>query len=243
MNVPVHDVTEFTMADMATCGSALRRLGESAGSMEEVAQRVVQYLYCRLSTGAAQERPFALVRLFKTHPYGMLPGDLQAFARRLVVGEPEASTKCLTLLATEGARPQWRSRKLSAGHQAIPLVSEEGVTRIPVIANLVSQFGLKASQVLNPDPGLLADLTETTFNVFHVPEALGSRYVPAQKEFVIPEGVESCLGFGGMLPCGDLFAVIMFARVPICSNMASMFKSLSLSVKTALLPFSAKVFA
>jgi hypothetical protein len=231
------------MADMVACSAALRRMGNGAHSMEEVSERIVEYLYEPLSGVLGRENPFALVRLFKTHPYGELDEELQSFARRLLGREPQPSTKCLTLLATAGAKPEWCSRTLSLGHQAIPLVSEEGFTRIPMIANLVHQFGLQLSQVLDPDPSLLAGLSRQAFNVFHVAEALGSPNIPAQREFVVPEGIRSCLGFGGTLPHGDLFAVIMFSRMPISANSASMFKSLSLSVRLALLPFESKVFA
>jgi hypothetical protein len=238
----MHDLTQFTMADMAICCSALRRMGHEAGSMEEAAERIVRYLYENLS-GAGMENPLALVRMFKTHAYGDLTGDLQAFASRLLGHDPEASMKCLTLLATIGDRPQWCSRHLSNGHKAIPLASEDGVRRIPMIAALIHQVGLEISQVLKPDPGMLADLSQKTFNVFHVPDATDSPNVPAKQEFVIPEGIRSCLGFGGMMPHGDLFAVILFTRVPIPHDTANLFKTLSLSVKTALLPFESTVFS
>ncbi len=237
------NLAQFSMADMAACSSALRRMGLGSKSMEEVSEKIVEYLCRQFSGGVNGENPFALVRLFKTHPYGDLDDDLQTFARGLLGREPQPSTKCLTLLATTGAKPEWCSRTLSAGHKAIPLASEEGVARIPMIANLVHQFGLEVSQVLNPDPGLLADLTQQSFNVFHVEEAVGSPNIPAQAEFIVPEGIRSCLGFGGVLPHGDLFAVIMFSRMSISRNTASMFKSLSLSVRIALLPFESKVFA
>ena len=240
--MPLHDITRFSMADMAICSSALRHSGQDASSMEQAAENIVEYLYTHLSDGLGGAESLALVRLFKTQPYGELEEDLQNFARRLLGHEPARSMKCLTLLATRGAKPEWCSRRLSLGHQAIPLVSEEGVARIPMIANLVQQFGLEISQVIEPDSGLLTDLLERTFNVFHVAEAVGSSNIPAQDEFVLPEGIRSCLGFGGVLPRGDLFAVIMFSRVPIPVETASMFKSLSLAVKLALMPFQSRVF-
>src|SRR4026207_2153784 len=115
----MHDLTQFTMADMAICCSALRRMGQEAGSMEEAAERIVRYLYENLS-GAGLKTPLALVRMFKTHAYGDLTEDLQAFAGRVLGRDPEASMKCLTMLATIGDRPQWCSRHLSNGHKAIP---------------------------------------------------------------------------------------------------------------------------
>jgi len=72
---------------------------------------------------------------------------------------------------------------------------------------------------------------------FHVEEAAGSSYVPAQEAFVLPFGVRSVLGFGGMLPSGDLFATIVFATVHIPPAVAKLFAPLSLNVKLCLLPF------
>ena len=70
-----------------------------------------------------------------------------------------------------------------------------------------------------------------------MPEAKGSPFVPAQEEFVIPFGIESVLGFGGVLPSKELFTVILFSKQKISRETAELFKSLALSLKLALLPF------
>jgi hypothetical protein len=74
--------------------------------------------------------------------------------------------------------------------------------------------------------------------VFHVENALGSPYIPAQQEFVIRFGIRSVLGFGGMLATGELFAVILFATVHVSSGAADRFKSLALDVKSAFSRFN-----
>jgi hypothetical protein len=79
---------------------------------------------------------------------------------------------------------------------------------------------------------------QTSFNVFHVPEAVGSPYIPAQEQFVTRFGVKSALGFGGMLPSGNLFAVIMFSKAPISRDTADMFKPLALNIKMVALSFT-----
>jgi len=86
------------------------------------------------------------------------------------------------------------------------------------------------------------DMAQTTYNVFYLPEAAGNKYVPAQEDFVIPFGVSSVLGFGGILPSGNLFVIIMFSRVPISPRTAEMFRTLALSVKIAVLPVADKPF-
>ena len=238
-----YDVTDFTIREMSSCGKAMRALGEGAASMEETADRIVRYFYGSL-VDAKGERACALVRFYKTHSYRGLDSELQAFARTLLGGEPPSpDMKCLVLLATAGDRDAWNSRRNSRGHRAIPLPSEEAVQQAPMVSNLVTQLGIPLGMVIRPEPELLLDMEQRAYNVFYVPEALGSPYIPAQQEFVAPCGIRSVLGFGGLLPSGEMFAVIMFLKVPITREAAGLFKALSLSVKMAVLPFDRAVFS
>ncbi len=233
-----YDITNFTMRDMTECGMVLRKSGENAKSMEETANRIIRYFYDNLLDSQTGGRACALVRFFKTHKYGRLDDELQGFAGNML-GDIAASPnlRCLVLLATAGERPEWESIKTSTGHKAIPLPSEKAVQQIPMIKNLLQQLGISAGMVVNPDPGLLLDLEQRTYNIFYVPVASGSPHIPAQKEFVIPYGIKSALGFGGILPSGDIFAIIMFLKVHISKETAELFKTLSLNVKLAVLPF------
>lgn len=229
----------MTLKDMAQCGAALRRLDRGAGSMEEVASRIVRYFHDELRIGEGTARACLMARFYKTHPYGELDPELQSFATNVMKGEQlTPAVKCLTLLATAGDHPEWNSRHRSSGHRAIPLPSEQMLERLPMVARLVTQLGVAPHLLFEPDPGLILDLQQETFNVFHVPEALGSPYIPAQDEFVIPFGVRSAIGFGGVLPTGDLFAVILFTSIPCSRATADLFKPLALSAKMAVLPFS-----
>ena len=238
-----YDLTDFTIREMSECGKAMRALGEGAASMEKTAGRIIRHFYDGL-VDAEGERACALVRFYKTHPYRGLDSELQGFAGALLGGDPPSpDMKCLVLLATAGDRDQWNSRKSSRGHMAIPLPSEEAVQQAPMVSNLVTQLGIPLGMVIRPEPELLLDLEQRTYNVFHVQEALGSPYIPAQREFVAPCGIRSVLGFGGLLPSGEMFAVIMFFKVPVSKETAALFKALSLSVKMAVLPFDEAVFS
>jgi len=206
--------------------------------MEEAARRIVERLYETMLDGATGERAAALVRFFKTHPYGALAPEQREFADRLLAGQtPSAAMKCLTLLATRGSEPEWNDRRASRGHAAIPLPSEKIVGNAPMISQLIAQLGLDVSAILQPDPAMIVDLAQQTYNVFHVPEAKGSPYIPAQSDFVIPYGIRSVLGFGGMLPSGNLFATIMFTRTAVPRETADLFANIALAVKLAILPF------
>ena len=243
----MYDFMNFTKDDMFNCAIALRNSGSDAKSMEEAANRIVRALYENFVDRETGESACTLVRFFKTHPYAELPQGLQQAAREILKGDSiEPTTKCLTLLATAGDKPEWNSREGSSGHKAIPLVSEDFVKDIPMISRLIQQFGLEISTVLEPMPSLLIDSDRkihSTF-IFHVPEALGSRYIPAQTEFVIPYRVRSILGFGGLLPSGDLFVVIMFGKTWIPKDTATLFKWVSTCIWIAVTAFDRKaVFA
>jgi hypothetical protein len=242
-NRATYDLTNFTIREMSECGKAMRTMGKGSASMEETAGRIVRHFYDGL-VNAEGERASALVRFYKTHPFCDLDSELQGFARAGMGGEsPSPDMKCLVLLATAGDKGEWNSRKSSQGHKAIPLPSEEAVHQVPMVSNLIAQLGISLGMIIKPEPELLLDLEQLTYNVFHVPEALGSPYIPAQQEFVAPCGIRSALGFGGLLPSGEMFAVIMFSKVPILREAANLFKALSLSVKMAILPFGRTVFS
>jgi hypothetical protein len=234
----MYDLAKFTLSDMTRCGIELRKLGAGASSMEVVAQRTVRFLYETLSSPETGEPNCALVRFFISRPYGELDAELQSFARSILGTTPSPHTKCLTLLATAGAVPAWNSRHASTGHKALPLTSEESIARSPMIAQLIRQFGVDAGAFVAPDPSFMVDAEQHNFNVFHVPEALGSPSIPAQKEFVEPFGVRSVLGFGGLLPTSELFAIIIFSKQPIPRSTADLFRPLALNAKVAILPFA-----
>ncbi len=235
-----YSLDRFRLSVMTRCGAALRALGSGARAMDEVAEEIVRHLYERLVDDRTGERATALVRFYKTHPYGALDQETRRFARAISGGSPlSPNVKCLTLLASAGERPEWNSRTASVGHRAIPLSSDHLVRDSPMIAHLIRQFGIDVSSLVEPGPDLMMDAEQHNYNVFYVPEAAGSPLIPAQDDFVIPFGIRSVLGFGGLLPTGELFAVILFSKAHVSREAAVLFRTLSLSVKLAVLPFSA----
>jgi PAS domain S-box-containing protein len=232
------DLTSFDLSAMIECGRRVRRLGESAASMEAAAGEIVRFFYDSLAGIGTGKRNCALVRCFKTHRFAQLPPDLAESARRQLI-HPDGvhpEMPCLTLLATAGDLPAWNDRSCSLHHAAIPLESATIVEQAPMIAALLEQMGLEIEAALAPSPELILDAEQHAFNVFYVPNAVGDPSVPAQESFVKRYDIRSVLGFGGLLPSGELFAVIMFSHVTIPHETAQMFRTISLGVKLALLP-------
>lgn len=239
------DLDNFALGDMLRCGSGLRQAAQGKATMEEAAGAIVRYFREECRDPVTGEQSCPLVRLYKTHPYDGLDPPLQAFAARLLGDtRPRPGMKCLTLLATAGAETGWNSRRASRRHRAIPLPSEQVVEQAPMIAQLIKQLGLDIAHVVSPDAQVVGELAGRTYNVFHVEEAPGSPYIPAQDDFVVPYRIRSVLGFGGLLRTGDLFAVILFSRAHIDREGADRFRNIALDVKSVLFHYGEdQVFA
>ena len=232
-----HELAQFGLSDMIECGRFIRSSTRGSGSMELSAQILVNFFYKAFRQTPAAQSDCALVRCFKTHLVRALPATLRAKAALSLEDRRRDQVRCLALLATAGDLPAWNEPSASSGHAVIPLGDAEAVSGAPMIAQLIRQLGLEVESVLAPDEELLLEADERTYGVFHVEEAAGSPFIPAQA-FVQEHGIRSVLGFGGLLPSGDLFAVILFTKVRITREVANLFRTLALSVKLVLLPFT-----
>ena len=239
----MHRLDHFSVDDLIACSAVFKDLGTAAASMEDAAQAIAAYLHEHLVD--ADDRPACpLVRIYKTHRLRDLDPQRQLFARALLGGEEaHHESRCLTLIGTAGDEPEWNDRRRSRGHQAIPLVSEEVVAKSPMIAGLIQQLGIDISTVVAPEEHMTITLHHRDYDLFFVPEAAGSPMVPAQEGFVEPYGIRSIVGCGGMLPSGDLFALILFSRLALTAETADLFRTLALSVKSTVVPFTFDVFA
>jgi hypothetical protein len=235
----MRDIARFDADDVRACSDVLRTLGNGARSMEDAAGRVARYLYDELGDGSA--RACTLVRVYKTHPYGKLPNDLREFAGDVLGDVPDDRVRCFTLLGTAGDEPAWNERQRSEGHQAIPLPSEQLVAQLPMVLQLITQLGLDVATIVQPDPAVTRELSQRTYDVFHIEEAQGSPHIPAQ-DFVERYAVRSALGFGGMLYTGDFYAVVLFSKATVSRDAAQMLKILALAVRVPLLAHLNRVF-
>ena len=207
--------------------------------MEGAAQRACRFLYEEL-LDLKSARACALVRCYKTHLYADLPPDLQQFASQQLPKDapPSPDLRCLTLLGTAGDELAWNDRRKSQGHQAVALPSVEAVSRAPMIAELIRAFGIDLHVAIAPTGDFVKDLEGKSYGVFHVRDARNSPHIPAQ-DFVMQHKVRSVLGFGGALKSGDLFAFILFAKVPIPPAAADRFRTIALHAKSSLFYYSA----
>jgi hypothetical protein len=237
------DLAKLTFSEMTLVAAKLRKVGRGAASMEVASQQVARFFYEEFVEHAGGHSAFVLARCFKTHPLGLLPPELQSIARKAAPNQSAGpDTQCLTLLGTYGDEPQWQSRRQSISRQVVPLVDEEALARLPMIDGFMAALGLERRFVVSPDPAALALREREGFGVFHVENALGSPWIPAQDAFVKPHGVASAVGFGFVTPPANLFEVILFSRQAISLATAQLFRTLALSLKLVYLPLGGRVF-
>lgn len=224
-------LSEFTLRDLISVGAGIRAVGAASMSLDDLCNGLVSYLH-HAFVGNEGEPACALTRLFITQRYADLPPELQELTEKMV-SDPIPSMKCLTLAASRGQRPEWNEIQSSSGHRTIPLPNQESVQKIPMIAQLMRGLGVDVVSLLESNSPLVVENQHT--GVFFVPQAHGSPFIPAQQHFVIPFGIQSVVGFGDVLPDGNMFAVICFSKVPISHNTAELLSHLSLSARVALL--------
>jgi hypothetical protein len=236
------DLSFFTLRELTTCGAALRGLGGARLSLEEVATGATEHLYNRFLNQVSGTRSIALARFFLAMPYKELDLELKALVRKkLQRKKPSPEMQCLSLLASTGDEAEWNSRFNSVHHRVLPLPDGAFLERYPMLRRLVELFEIPMGETAG-DLKSPVDPAGQGFKVFHVPEALGSPYIPDQDNFVVPYGIQSVLGFGSRLPTGKMFAVLLFSRDRIPTATAELFKPLALSLKIALLKSHGPIF-
>lgn len=221
-------------------GWMARRVAEGHGTLESAARALTRYFYDALEVDGPDGpdgpvRACALVRCYKTHPFGSLPAEMQRTALDLLGagGPPHPGMRCVALLASAGEKQTWNSRR-GAGHAAIPLRTTDDVARWPMIAQLAQEFGLDAAALVDPSSSVVPRPRRgRNYGVFHIEEALGSTVIPAQAGLVRCYGVRSVVAFGGALSTGDIFTIVLFSRVSVTRAVAEQFRALALHVKSA----------
>ncbi len=210
----------------------LAELGSSAATAEGLAIDSANFLFNRFNE--AELNSCALVRFFRTMPLTDLPPTLQKRAIGEIGYKPKELVNCLTLLATRGIEPAWNERTASTNHQVIPLNNERVIEDAPMVAALLQNLGLSFSQVVKPTPNKYQNPKSKSYNVLYVPEASENSSIVSQETFVKPYKIRSVIGFGGMLPSGDVFAVMAFMREFVPESTAMRFSLFARGVEIGL---------
>ncbi|MEO5588999.1 MAG: hypothetical protein ABIS03_05380 [Gemmatimonadaceae bacterium] len=239
----IWDLSKFSLLDMLRCSRGLQRATSEAKTFGEASSAIVRYLYDESRKSDTDAHQCALIRFYKTSAFAKLGSAERDFVDAQMAGVSlDAETRVLTMMATVGAEEAWCDRMRSAGHLAIPLPSVEIVERAPMIAGLIRALGIDIADVVAPNPVFMDREAAKTYDVFHVEKAAGSVFIPAQDDFVMPYGIQSVIGFGGLLADGELFAVVMFTTVPVPPAAAGRFRNIALDVKAITYPLAERTF-
>jgi hypothetical protein len=231
------DLQALSRPDVARCAATMLALGAGAVSMEDAARRVVQFFYENFGDPRTSCRSCALVRLYKTHPFGKLDEGARSFVEKVsdsAVLTPESP--CLALLASTGDKASWNLVESSVRHRAVALAGTGVPACLSHLLRLVTETGVDDGP--RPDPAGAGERPGKGEDVFFVPEALGSPEVPDQGTFVEPYGIRSMLAFRGRLPSREAFAVVLFAKVPLPAQAPRRFAAVARAMTRALSPFA-----
>src|ERR1700685_4270679 len=125
----------FGNSSLLQVSTAVRRMGNGATSMEQVASELVTYLRDHFVDKELGTPALPLVRCYVTQRRSQLEPTLQDYALAAGVDAfADRDVVCLTLLATAGEKASWNDRRASVGHRAIPLPSVETLSRLPMVA-------------------------------------------------------------------------------------------------------------
>lgn len=218
--------------------------------LEEYAQRIAEIIYYEF------EKSVILARAFITVPFSDLPKENKIFVRNLA-GEKKITdlikdnTPVLSLASSYGIEDAWKNRHTSKGHIGIPLVSEEFIELIPMIARLLKSFGVPLGWISGKDTGIVTKSIGDLSGIFYVPDAKttvdekGRKVIPNEK-FVDKYGVKTVFGFGGSYLIEKTFVVfIIFTREEIKKESAELFMPVANLIKasTTHLVSNGKIFS
>ena len=188
-----------------------------------------------------------LVRMFGTVPLGGLPPADRVFASSFLdkggtAPMFESQTPVLTLLGTRGVETSWCDRAKSRDHRAIPLLSNDFIDGIPMIARLLGEIGFPR---LSRGPAGWQFVTRDIVDVnglFFVGDARTTtdergRHIIPSFEFVERYGIKSVFGFGGPYTATSTFlTAIVFTRRAIPRVVAGRFVQLIANFKAVTTP-------
>ena len=221
------DLTRFTLSDMVRMAGVIRGLSQGQSNVQAFGNQLSRYLEDQLRDDNG-ERQTVLVRFYATLPFSDLAAKDQIYAQRSTSAPLDEDTTCLTLLATAGRKPAWNDRNTSLGGRVMPLTEVAQVANHPLFAAVVEQTGLDVSTVLSRQEHLRPVGQRESYRQFHLQHAADHPGV-IPSAFVQAHGIGSVLGFGGALPIGGSFAVMVFTDAEVSSESAQLFGTLALS--------------
>ncbi|MFT4579333.1 MAG: PAS domain S-box-containing protein [Nitrospinales bacterium] len=218
-------VESLTFKNIVEISDLLKSETKGLSSLEEVCQCLTRLL-CQIFSDSNDNSELALCRIFKSCSFDDFLPELQKNICENSNENRLKETKYLTLLGTFGEKKEWCSITKSKNHKAIPLTDQQTIQKLPMVSALFNQIGFNISQTQESGSLEFLKKEDKEFGLFIVEEAERNPVIPNQKDFVIPFGVKSVLGFGGLFATGNIFSVLLFSKKRISPEKAEIFHSL-----------------
>jgi hypothetical protein len=191
-------------------------------SFEAAAQLGVKAIYDEFRQPNGQPA-FALVRTYRLSRHDELAPDVQPLI------DARSGNFWMALMGTSGDEPAWCDRHQSQGHKAIPI----GESQSPMLNAAFEQLGIafQAGGADKEDTLIFKPAASMT-RFFHVEQALGSPYIPAQDGFVRPYSIQSVLGLASSFVSKSFHLTLCFSKTPVNKDDGEKFAELSSFLST-----------
>lgn len=183
-------------------------------NLEQAAQQTLKLVYDTFQPS------LPLLRLYIMLPYAKLPLPHQQFVTQVAqvrnqAGLIKPQTPVLSLLGSQGARPEWREIRKSANHLAIPLISKEFIQQAPMMSAMLKEMGVNLEWFDRPQRDIFTYPVGRMGGVFYVADAAqaqdsqGRNIIPDQ-DFVSQNRIKSVFGSMGTYFSDKSFVAMVF---------------------------------
>ncbi len=204
------DLSAFGLSEVARCTAHLRTSVARVPSQDTAAQAIADFFYDSLVDGRAG-RACAAVGVFLDGPREAATAAERPRRHMFLAG---FRGPCARSPGAEGAGPT-----------DVPALSPDTFEKAPSVYRLVERLRVTAEDVNGAVPPV------RDVDVVHLP---GSQ-VDRLEELLPGQDVRSTLVFGGTLAPGERFAVVLFSRVALSAEVATLFRTVTGSTRLALL--------
>jgi hypothetical protein len=178
-----------------------------------------------------------LARIFVSTPYKSLPNVMASWVQNLASAKGVASgltpdTQVLALAGSSGTKMEWNGRARSKGHIGIPLISQDFINAIPMMARLIGSLGRDLSWLDTKDAGQLIKAMSRLSGRFYVPDASQTtdsrgRKVISDQAFVADNKITTVFGVASssVMSSGALMALLVFSNETIPEKQVDLFQN------------------
>ena len=218
------------LAKACWCLARVRQLISDSDSLPAFLQAISTLLQQSFVNELTDTPEVVLARCFMSRPFASLSIEDQMLVRTKYGSDEILPTSpVLVLEGSAGVVEGWNAPKQSSRYRVVPLNVPEFASRFPMFAEVLRQlqFVVAGESVGALDIESFGSSTQ----VFSVNGAVGSPFIPAQDEFVVPFGIRAAVGCGGVFGEGQCFVLLLFTRVAISERAMELLRLIALSIR------------